>query len=420
MQITEAFVAPKEDNNSTSNTTVKEAEVVAPERQHVGNKNITVNLNATTVDCVENNTTVNEEAQNCSETSETLVEANKIKDKDSVMQYVSAKNNEVIPQKISGHIRNSLKRRRRSVDLQADNLKSNSAPEIVNYETKHSPARDIEPLLERNSHIKNSDLADFNIETLHEPMREIIKDLNNNDNVENFDRLLDKPIIVEENSSESKERYEKNDKRTKPEVNDRSNEASERDDDDSRERTNDSHNHRPDNSHESHENENLKSPPKNYNSQESQESGERSDEKTNKSEYIEPRGRNIESGEDENHSNDRESVPRQKFFNDDPKEPQRSRDDSSEENEKPRDNLKRLNFDESDKGVPKDIRDVDLSDFSYERIQVNDKGEVESAKDTQDIEDNEPLDEQVNKKESKEENPRSDYIEKKIMEKLNL
>lgn len=412
MQITEAFVAPKEDNNSTSNTTVKEAEVVAPERQHVEHKNMTVNLNATT-DCVENNTTVNKEAQKCSETSETLVEANEIKDKDSVMQYVSAKNNEVIPQKISGHIRNSLKRRRRSVDLQADNLKSNSAPEIVNYETKHSPGRDIEPLLERNSHIKNSDLADFNIETLHEPMREIIKDLNNNDNVENFDRLLDKPIIVEENSSESTERYEKNDKRTKPEVNDRSNEASERDDDDSRERTNDSHNHRPDNSHESHENENLKSPPKNYNSQESQESGERSDEKTNKSEYIEPPGRNIESGEDENHSDDRESVPRQKFFNDDPKEPQRSRDDSSEENEKPRDNLKQLNFDESDKGVPKGIRDVDLSDFSYERIQVNDKGEVESAKDTQDIEDNEPLDEQVNKKESKEENPRSDYIEKK-------
>ncbi|XP_073952954.1 uncharacterized protein [Choristoneura fumiferana] len=423
--ITEAFISPQEDNNSTSNTTVKEADVVTPEPQDTDNKDdksTTLNLNATTIDCVENNKTLNEEAQNCSETNENITEINEIKDKDSVMQYVFAKNNEVIPQKISGHIRNSLKRRRRSVDLQADNIKSNSAPEIVNYETKHS-TRDREialPLLERNSHIKNSDLADFNIETLHEPMREIIKELNNNKNAENHDRL-DKPIIVEENSSESKERDEKIGKRTKPEIDERSNEASERDDDDSKERTNDSYEHRPDNIHETHENEDLKSPPKNYNSQESQESGERSDEKDDKSKYIESRGRNIESGEDENDSNDRESAPRQKYFNNDPKEveiktdyhPQKSRDDSSEDNEKPRDNIKQLNFDESDKDVPKSIRDVDLSDFSYERIQVNDKGEVEPAKDTHDNEDNEPLDEQVNKSETNDKNPRSDYIEKK-------
>ncbi|XP_063388852.1 myb-like protein X [Cydia fagiglandana] len=379
------------------------------------------------------------------------------------MQYVSGKNDDV-PLKTSGHIRNSLRRKKRSLNLVLDNIRSNSAPEILHYETRHGP-REREPLLPihklTQNKIQSANLADFNIETLHEPAgnleankKESWRDNiqlsqkhqppkdESDDSREKGDNLEErkpyngerddnlgegksynderddnsgerKPYISErdDNSGERKPYISERDDNSGEKqsyVNDASDESIETNNDAGRERTHDSHTRSPENSNESLESEDLKLPSKDVDRKENQESNESNEDSNRNSKHVAAHARNIDSEEVNDNSDERDS-PQEKNS-----KISRNYDESNEENEKPKHEPKQLNFDASDKTAPKGIQDVDLGDFSYERIQVGKDGKVELAKDIYGKDDDsgeeKPLNDKIIIKET--EPPQSEYIEK--------
>ncbi|XP_063368730.1 uncharacterized protein DDB_G0290685-like [Cydia amplana] len=397
-------------------------------------------LNATICNNTDNKTTgesINNTIQAAHSTSESTNELNDTKDKDAVMQYVSGKNDDV-PVKTSGHIRNSLKRKKRSLNAVLDNIRSNSAPEILNYETRHGPG-EREPILPvhklTQNKIQSANLADFNIETLHEPSgnlevnkKEIWGDNNqqsqkhpppgdrSDDSREKGDNSKErKPYIGEreDNSGERKPHISErgdNSGEKKSDVNDASDESIETNNDEGRERIHDSHTRSPDNSNESLESKDLKLPSKDVDSKENQESNERSEDSNQNSKHFAAHAKNIDSDEVNDNSDEHDSTSREKNS-----KITRNDDESNEENEKPKNELKQLTFDASDKTVPKGIQDVDLGDFSYERIQLDKDGKVVLAKDIygkddDDSEEERPVNDKIIIKDT--ENPRIEYIEK--------
>ncbi|XP_047997901.1 uncharacterized protein DDB_G0290685-like [Leguminivora glycinivorella] len=437
--ITEAIVVPDNDQASNGNRTtedksqenVTESATLAQKQDQLKS----IILNATL--CNDNNTTgqcMNNTIQVTPNSTDSVKDSNDTTHKDSVMQYVSGKNDDV-PEKISGHIRNSLKRKKRSLNVALDNIRSNSAPEILHYETRHGP-REREPILPvhklTHNKIQSADLADFNIETLHGPSGNL--DVNKQEAWNNNNQLLQKnppqrdesdnsrekgdsseeskPYISERDNDNSGERkpyiQERNinSGETKSDVNDASDESVETNNDEGRQRTHDA----PDNSNESLESEDLKLLSKDVDSKENVESNESVEDSNRNSNHLAAHARNIDSDEVNDTSNEQDSpLEKNSKIN------RNDEDESDEENEKPKEELKQLTFDASDKSVPKDIQDVDLGDFSYERIQVGKDGKVELAKDIygkddNDSEEEKPVNDKIIIKDT--ENPRSEYIEK--------
>ncbi|XP_063629914.1 protein PFC0760c-like [Cydia splendana] len=542
MNVTEAII--KADSNITSNgneTVEDKSKEIVRESAELALKHDQLKpiiLNATLCNNNENETTgecINNTILAAHNTSESTNELNDTKDKDAVMQYVSGKNDDV-PVKTSGHIRNSLRRKKRSLNLILDNIRSNSAPEILHYETRHGP-REREPLLPihklTQNKIQSANLADFNIETLHGPAVNLEvnkkgswRDNNqlsqkhppprdeSDDSREKGDNLEErkpyngegddssaerKPYISErdDNSGQRKPYFSERDDNSrerkpyiserddnsgqrkpyiserddnsgqrkpyiserddnlgerkpyisdrddnsgerkpyisekddnsgerkpyiserddnsgekKSDVNDASDESIETNNDEGRGRTHDSHTSLPENGNESLESEDLKLPSKDVDSKENQESNESSEDSNRNSKHVAAHARNIDSDEVNDNSDERDSPSQEKNS-----KISSNYDESNEENEKPKDEIKQLNFDASDKTVPKGIQDVDLGDFSYERIQVGKDGKVELAKDIygkddNDSEEEKPVNDKIIIKET--DTPQSEYIEK--------
>lgn len=279
------------------------------------------------------------------------------------------------PTKTTGHPKNTLRRRKRSENL--DNLHGTKAPLIVNYETSHGLPRDVEiwlPVRNTGNVIKHSALADFNIETLHDneplkknihgPSTETIPE-NANDSNESVDRenYRNDGAKSETNSEES---------------NEQNNESSENSSENEQYQKN---NEKYSDSRENYRNENKndetdrRSPIEleNADLKSSEENGD-SKEYYDKSKYTTPPYREKESTENSSEETDK---PNAGYSSND------ERPNSEELNSKKYKSQERHQYEPeyvAKTSPPTKIQDVDLGE--YDRIQVNEHGKIESAKDT--------------------------------------
>lgn len=396
---------------------------------------------------------------------------------ETVMKYVYKKNEkEHIHKKPEGHVKNSLKRKRRFIVRdEAHNTREN-IPLIVDYETLHRPDKEnaiISPVLRLQEltlpPIKDSELAHFNIETIHEPSITDSEERGYNENRKLNYNKAPKPFThqlssdnhrflqnsKETNSERSQEVHDNrddvstnqdsiendkfsliNDKNSKEDIklDDKENhyktspaksveddseenyhtrenspkKTSQTDDskedyrkyDDVKSQSVESYNskERSQSSEETHPSETSSS--ENEHSKENYKNNESSREQTNdnlensrSNESIQDsdeHGNNLSNNKNENYHND-DKFKKSQEINEDEKN-QHSRDSTEGSgNEGQISNYLQKNL--SDKNVnhenikdgtnynsPNNIRDVDLDDFSYERIQIKD-GQVEAVPD---------------------------------------
>lgn len=250
------------------------------------------------------------------------------------MKYVSKKGETTNIEKTKGHHKNSL-RKKRSVGSQNDQ----TAPLIVNYETSHAPVQDREqwlPAKATGNVIADSNLANFNIETLHDN-----EDVNKPGNDEIQSHRNDGS---EENSSEHKEiqrDIKENDGSlttdTKEENNDKSEYSSEEKEELRRDKSQEVVN--------------------------SNESAAQSSEENSRENYHHNYAKKNDDGSKETEINEHHD------------------DKIVGTNSK----LNKLST-EGEKSGDKDIQDVDLNDFGYERIQLDKKGQVEAVSEPEESE----------------------------------
>ncbi|KOB73066.1 Uncharacterized protein OBRU01_11354 [Operophtera brumata] len=285
----------------------------------------------------------------------------------TMLKYLYKKNDTNNPGKSKGHYKNRL-RRKRSLESQ----KAQTAPLIVNYETSHGSVKEREQWLpaKNTAHIiKGSDLADFNIETLHESVDG--EKLQNNGHVHANDDDREHELSGEINERDINENKRDNSEST--EEKEEINETKSQEKGDSNER--ESHS----STENSRENENQ-----NNISNESERNDGRSSEST---EHI------IDNDDDDDKKNNDPKFTKYSSDSDEITE------NSQEINENTNGNLQnhKNTRDDSDEDksqfhndkhdgihniAPPKIQDIDLDDFSYERIQLNENGQVETAADS--------------------------------------
>ncbi|XP_072929269.1 uncharacterized protein [Epargyreus clarus] len=308
---------------------------------------------------------VNISAETCNE-EQTKAEVNK--NGDTVTKYVYKKSDKTVTQnKSKGHIKNSILRRKRSLEVEpAYDIKS-LQPASVDYTTSHDKKdREelVSPQYKPGGIIKKDNLANFNIETLHE-------DSNlpaNNGREGNYDKPKSKKIFNYDNTSNRPQKYdniEELDKNIRESTESNSNESGE--------------------SHENIESKNHHSP---YTKQKEiiYKSNENSDElpysqKNTQNDRIKTDSKYIPNDDSQrvNYKSHSDSLyARNPSITDDV-------ENSSESNKygKPKSDKNNASYEDKpiNANTPRSLQDVDLGDFSYERIQVNDKGQVEPTKD---------------------------------------
>ncbi|XP_037303027.1 probable serine/threonine-protein kinase DDB_G0282963 [Manduca sexta] len=371
---------------------------------------IEAQIECTNANVIENNT----EIQNCAHNDQEVDKncksntKNEIPNSDTILKYVYKKSDKVKDNnKSTGHEKNSLKRRKRSLASGINNELLNleqKAPLIVNYETSHGNRHEqSSPIRNAEKNIKSSALADFNIETLHannkktHPQRNSKHSSRGNynpppPNVEEKRNRQENSIprkSSEDNSSENSASSEESGEHIK-------NRAVYQNPPTNRENNNENSDESQE-SKENRENFNKAHYSDNAVSAESKESAEQIDSKEKTSKYS----KSLEQSEE---SNERDIKPRdkQQYSNDDHKSeeyknnPQTFVENSNESSEEEK-TRKSSSPDEyknalkENKNSEQAIQDVGLEDFSYERIQVNAKGEVEPAKDTHQNISSEPI-----------------------------
>lgn len=288
---------------------------------------------------------------------------------DTIFKYLYKKNETNDPEKSKGHYKNSL-RKKRSLTSQ----KALITPLIVNYETSHGPVKEREQWLpaKNTAHvIKGSDLADFNIETLHESIDG--EKLHNNDHAHSKDDSRDhdhsgefNERAINENERDSKESSEDKEKL-------HDSKGQEKGDSNERE------SHSSDESSRENFNLNNISNESDRNDDKSSESRERDVDDDDKNSYkdIDTKFTKSRSESDEKTENSQEKNENININLQNHKSP---RDDSGEEKSQfiVHDSNKHDGIQNSS---PPKIQDIDLDDFSYERIKLNENGKVESAGD---------------------------------------
>lgn len=167
---TQSLKAKDNSNNTVDNTKFVEQTKLETKLEMQGNNgSIATNIQLVNLNC-------NEANENC-----ITNKPNDTRENDTVINYVSKKDDINLLHKLKGHPKNSIHRKKRATDNFGDHVRyAASAPLIVSYKTDHHP-RDREPLaLSNPGIIQNAQLADFNIETLHEsqpkPNSEKVKD----------------------------------------------------------------------------------------------------------------------------------------------------------------------------------------------------------------------------------------------------
>lgn len=353
--MTDAFVSRNLNKNNDTNEIETKLNITKTENTNfVLQNNVSCNCNETTaptqnshLQCVNtktadgkslncfNNTVINntDEIKNNTFKSET-------DNNDTILKYVYKKNETNDSKKSKGHYKNSLRRRKRS---SIDKEHAQSAPFIVNYETSHTPVvKDREQWLPAKftaNVIKSSDLADFNIETLHDNEDDQKLQSKNRARSENDDHEREHSGELNEDQNENKnsniaasdESGQANERHEKPNSNERESDTTE----DSRENIN-----------------------VNNISNESSQNDDRS---------TESNAREIDN---DNNS----KINNLKF----------TKAQSEESFENSREVGENKNLHGYHNSSPQQLQNVDLDDFSYERIQLNKNGKVETAKDDHD------------------------------------
>lgn len=280
---------------------------------------------------------------------------NKIPSNDTILKYVYKKNDVLnVEQKSKGHKANSLERRKRATVSENNRNKNRNikTPLVVNYETNHNDRNvdNILPARITDKSIKTSNLADFNIETLHENKPHVEKVVQSHDNSKGYRqhrRQHNTPRKFTKKIEESSEEISNENKESEEFIKDKP---------EDRKNNRDKIEHR-----------NRKAETSYESSAESLEADTSSKNKKNDRYRNDSGSLEIEESiENINTANkpikNSESVESNEAFGD----------------------LKSGISDKKNKGSKIPIQNVDLDDFSYENIQVNEKGEVEVAPDKSD------------------------------------
>ncbi|CAG9787301.1 unnamed protein product [Diatraea saccharalis] len=360
-----------------------------------------------------------------------LALSNEIPKAETVLKYVYKNDGKSYTnEKSSPHPLNSLRKKRSLINENITVSESKTAPLIVNYETLHSP-EDIklsEPLTRKS--IQNAALADFDIETVHANKNsssrssEESKESDRSNSVESTERehsSESKQASGERNDSSKRQRNSKyidddNSSRENLESNESGENYNSKEKDDSKERhskdrkysaysTPKGQNNRHDSSESSDKSfekyeEKEDFHPRSQQLHSRKQYSDESDERDSKSrEEVKDSRENINSSEDNKftYKGNRESnkqpkgIEKLRYKEDSDENPDgtlshkdtHSQENSAEIKEKSylrskpvKDSITPEKLTNGTHNTPLAIQDVDLGDFSYERIQVNDKGQV--------------------------------------------
>ncbi|CAH0399124.1 unnamed protein product [Chilo suppressalis] len=430
------------DEENAHNDSDCNVESVVQEAPNANLITLQISLNHTTLK--KTNQSTQDNIINCSQDLKTATDeclkqlsiSNEIPNTDTVLKYVYKNDDKsLVNEKSKPHPLNSL-RKKRSVDNEnrLENItpnESKNAPLIVNYETVHSPdnVELVEPLVKKS--VQSGALADFNIETLHAKQKpakenESLKENSSSRSSEESnesDRSNSAESVERDNSSENKEasierdNYTQNKKsnkyrnddsssREKYEPNESRENYNSRENDNIKENKRHSQERRyspytkisnadsrgKDKSFEKYEDKDNYRPKSKYSgsnerdseryskhSDESKESRENINSAENDKQYknSEKSKYSEESGE---RYDDRQSQKNTKQSQENSSEIQ---NDTQTPNDKTKDYVSdKLSNSTHDK--PTSIQDVDLGDFSFERIKIDDKGQVVTAGETDD------------------------------------
>lgn len=433
MQITDAIIPIQNEdtncdkliNENTSiaiekaNTTDKCDDVIVTAKQNTADNNIVKTQQIFAIEGSSNNTNCTE---NCGEIKP---KSNKINDSATILKYVN-KNKELNTEKTKGHPKNSLKRKKRSLNIYTDNARSAKSVPIVNYVHSHTP-KEVE-LKEGHTGnvIQGAALADFNIETLHENIHPKKNDEENQQLYRDDSREDNSESKAQENSDENNNGYRDTDIRyRKPYTVNKDNgevkvidkfPLQSEENEESNERFSDKSLRNKETPYSNsftdrNERREIDKSDELVHPNDSNERGEIIYDNEGRSAFTKPSDDSRESDEKENY-NEREKSSYEERptspgssnnnfkFNSHKSKSRPSVDDSNEseedtiiimkkKNRKPLVNTRddytsEIKVQANTTAVPIKIQDIDLRDFSYERIKVNDKGVVEPAKDVLD------------------------------------
>ncbi|KAJ0177731.1 hypothetical protein K1T71_006604 [Dendrolimus kikuchii] len=326
---------------------------------------------------------------------------------DTILKYVYQKNAKVNEgEKTKGHFKNSLRQKRSPVQNDPRPFAKTKAPLIVNYETSHAP-RDVEILEPQQqffgNNVKNSALADFNIETIHENPQNNKHAGSNNDHLElqqnyqNPDSI--KISLNKDYRSNNNERITNKDRESSSSQESVENSRSEENEDSTEKKERQEYNNSKENNSDSGKKDSNKHKKQHdFRSSESTENTKENDE--SKEFALYKNQDNIDSSEENKNSHkatrlneNEESRENEDYSKELPLKQKTIQTDSSS-SESNEDDLKLLNkhnntdLTNKEEPINKDvhvpIQDVDLDNFSYERIKVNKNGKVEAIKETPD------------------------------------